>query len=69
MTFLWKTTEQRLLSEMLIEYWKEKIGSSIRIHERIFDAIKNRNKELAYKVVHRHYEEPRDYLLGISKRR
>jgi len=69
MTFLWKTTEQRLLSEMLIKYWKEKIGSSIRIHEQIFDAIKDRNKELAYKVVHQHYEEPRDYLLGISKRR
>lgn len=68
MTFLWKTTEQRLLNKMLIEYWKEKIESSIRIHEQIFDAIKDKNKDLAYKVVLRHYEEPRDYLLGTLER-
>lgn len=64
MTFLWETTSQRLLNKMLIDYWQEKIESSIELHEQIVSAIKDRDKELAHKAVRRHYEKPRDFLLG-----
>jgi GntR family transcriptional repressor for pyruvate dehydrogenase complex len=65
MTLLWETTSQRLLNEMLIDYWQENINSSIEIHEQIFAAIKDKNKELIHKVIRRHYEEPRDYFCGL----
>ncbi|MGQ9601963.1 MAG: FadR/GntR family transcriptional regulator [Candidatus Bipolaricaulia bacterium] len=64
MTKLWETTSQRLLNEMLIDYWRRNISSSIEIHKQIFTAIRDKNKPLIREVVHRHYEEPRDYLLG-----
>ncbi len=64
MTSLWKTTSQRLLNEMLKGYWHEKIESSIQIHEQLFSAIRDKNRNTAHKVIRNHYEEPRDYLLG-----
>lgn len=64
MSFLWSTTSQRLLNEALKGYWQKKFTSSIEIHEHIFTAIKNRDKDLARQAVRRHYEEPKEYLLG-----
>lgn len=64
MGFLWGTTSQRLLNEALKGYWQEKFASSVEIHEHIFTAIKNADKEAARQAVRRHYEEPKDYLLG-----
>lgn len=64
MSFLWSTTSQRLLNEALKDYWQEKFTSSMEIHEHIFAAIKNRDKDLAHQAVRRHYEEPKEYLLG-----
>jgi GntR family transcriptional repressor for pyruvate dehydrogenase complex len=64
MALLWETTSQKLLNEMLIDYWQRNISSSIEIHKQIFAAIKDRDKILLRKAIYRHYEEPKDYLLG-----
>lgn len=68
MSFLWSTTSQRLLNEALKGYWQKKFTSSIEIHEQIFDALKNRDKDSARQAVRRHYEEPKEYLLGTLER-
>jgi GntR family transcriptional repressor for pyruvate dehydrogenase complex len=67
MALFWETTSQRLLNKMLMDYWREKIDSSIEIHEQIFTAIRDKDKELAHRVVRRHYEEPREYFLKLCK--
>ncbi|HDL85049.1 MAG TPA: FadR family transcriptional regulator [Candidatus Acetothermia bacterium] len=64
MSFLWSTTSQQLLNKTLKRYWQEKFASSVEIHEHIFTAIRDKNKELAHQAVRRHYEEPKEYLLG-----
>lgn len=69
MTLLWETTSQRLLNEMLMDYWRKNIDSSVEIHKRIFAAIRDRDKALVREAIRRHYEEPRDYLLGSLRER
>lgn len=66
MTLLWETTSQRLLNEMLIDYWQQNIDSSVEIHEQIFTAIKTRDKILIREAICKHYEEPKNYLLGFK---
>ncbi len=67
MSLLWETTSQRLLNEMLIDYWQKNILSSVEIHKQIFAAIKNHDKEKMRSLIRRHYHEPKEYFSGNLK--
>jgi len=69
MRALWETTSQRLLNEMVIDYWRKHLKESVEIHKQILTAIKKRDKENAGKVIKRHYNEAWEHFLKYKGKR
>ncbi len=67
MELLWETTSQQLLNEMVEDYWRAHLDQSVRNHERIFQALMERDRGKAAEAVRKHYNDAHQHFLTMEE--